>query len=383
MDTLQDLELQVWKTLLLTRTITIDLNNLDIDRSWQNFYDFTKICENHLSNVKDFSKLNFNIIYFSEGTLFLINNKWWPEAIHNFCSKFNFPIENITFTSSCFVLEKTYKKWKQIFKPNDNSFNIKTKSFGLNLYNAEVKVKNKKQRKYKFNCLNGRMVGPRQILMTKLWENNLLSKNVLQNNIISFHYHNDADWDIPGITVPQKLKDICPIEFDVKNNADNYFEGAEKILLKVDDKGKSFNIYGNYNNIYENSYVSVVSDACETTHICNLIPKKEDKGMNEYFNKFYDEMFISEKTTRPILYLHPFIIFGTNNVLSTLRGLGFETFGDFWDENYDTDLKNKINIICKNMHQINEMTLDELDTMYSKMLPILKHNRDLLLSKDF
>ena len=108
MDTLQDLELQVWKTLLLTRTITIDLNNLDIDRSWQNFYDFTKICENHLSNVKDFLKLNFNIIYFSEGTLFLINNKWWPEAIHNFCSKFNFPIENITFTSSCFVLEKTF-----------------------------------------------------------------------------------------------------------------------------------------------------------------------------------------------------------------------------------------------------------------------------------
>lgn len=379
MDTSQDLELQVWKTLLLTKNISIDLNNLDIDRSWQNFYDFTEICEKHISKTKDYSKLKFNIIYFSEGTLFLINDKWWPEAIHNFCSKNNFPIENITFTSSCFALENTYQKWKQLFKPDDNSFNIKTKSFGLNLYSKPVEVTNKSQRQYKFNCLNGRMVGARQVFMKSLWENNLLTKDVLQDNIVSFHYHNDLDWDIEGIDIPEELKNICPIEFDIENNSDNYFNGAEKILYK-----DNFCQHGDYSNIYSNSYVSVVSDACETTWISNIIPKLEDNGKNEYFNKFYDEMFISEKTSRTMLYLHPFIIFGTNNVLSTLRKLGFETFGDFWNEDYDTkSALMKLNIICKNMHEINEMTTDELDTMYNKMLPILEHNRDLLITRNF
>ena len=184
---------------------------------------------------------------------------------------------------------------------------------------------------------------------------------------------------IEGIDIPEELKNICPIEFDIENNSDNYFNGAEKILYK-----DNFCQHGDYSNIYSNSYVSVVSDACETTWISNIIPKLEDNGKNEYFNKFYDEMFISEKTSRTMLYLHPFIIFGTNNVLSTLRKLGFETFGDFWNEDYDTkSALMKLNIICKNMHEINEMTTDELDTMYNKMLPILEHNRDLLITRNF
>ena len=377
MDTSQDLEPQVWKTLLLTKTI--NLNNLDVEKSWQNFYDFTELCEEYLSEVDDYSKLHFDIVYWSEGTLFFINNKWWPEAIHNFCSKHNFPIENITFKTSCFVLKESYKKWKNIYRPNDKSFNIKTRSFGLNLYKTKIKTENFKQRKYKFNCLNGRMVGARQVFMLGLWQNKLLTKDVLQDNIVSFHYHkNDFEWDIEGIDIPEELNNICPIEFDIKNNSNNYFDGAERKLYE-----NSFCQFGDYSNIYNNSYVSIVTDACETTLISNLLPKEDNFGRNEYLNEFYDEMFISEKTSRPILNLHPFIIFGTNNILSTLRDLGFETFGDFWDENYDTDLHNKLDIICKNMHQINEMSLDELDTMYNKMLPILNHNRNLLISKKF
>jgi len=43
----------------------------------------------------------------------------------------------------------------------------------------------------------------------------------------------------------------------------------------------------------------------------------------------------SEKTVRTIVAKKPFVVYAPQNFLANLRSLGFETFGNLWDESYD------------------------------------------------
>lgn len=92
----------------------------------------------------------------------------------------------------------------------------------------------------------------------------------------------------------------------------------------------------------------------------------------------------TEKTTRPMLLKKPFIIMGSKCFLIHLRQMGFRTFHDFWDEDYDGYQPNqRYNMILKLIDSLAAKSADELMDMYSKMKPILEHNYNLLLEKKF
>jgi hypothetical protein len=81
---------------------------------------------------------------------------------------------------------------------------------------------------------------------------------------------------------------------------------------------------------------------------------------------------------------HPFVLVGSPYTLKELKTYGFKTFNDFWDESYDemespNDRMIALFNLCKNL--INK-SKDEWNIMYKKMIPILKHNRNLLLKYD-
>jgi hypothetical protein len=46
-------------------------------------------------------------------------------------------------------------------------------------------------------------------------------------------------------------------------------------------------------------------------------------------------LHLTEKSLRPIACAQPFILASTHGVLEYLRGYGFKTFGEIWDESYD------------------------------------------------
>ena len=46
-------------------------------------------------------------------------------------------------------------------------------------------------------------------------------------------------------------------------------------------------------------------------------------------------IFISEKTWKPIMVGHPFIMVGNKNNLKFLKDLGYKTFDKWIDESYD------------------------------------------------
>jgi len=61
--------------------------------------------------------------------------------------------------------------------------------------------------------------------------------------------------------------------------------------------------------------------------------------------------FITEKTWKPIAYMHPFMVVGTLGTLKHLRSWGFETFDNLFDESYDDVEFNqgKLDIIANNI----------------------------------
>jgi hypothetical protein len=76
------------------------------------------------------------------------------------------------------------------------------------------------------------------------------------------------------------------------------------------------------------------------------VNKNTNASLLDHYHKFAVELcletmtlggsfFPTEKIARPIVGLKPFVVYGARNYLANLRRLGFETFGDVWDESYD------------------------------------------------
>lgn len=94
--------------------------------------------------------------------------------------------------------------------------------------------------------------------------------------------------------------------------------------------------------------------------------------------------FATEKTVRPMLLKKPFITFGSRNFLLHLRQMGFRTFGDFWDEDYDgyegTDRYTRIIALIDHLAEI---PIHQLEKIYLDMQYTLDHNYRLLMDGKF
>ena len=94
--------------------------------------------------------------------------------------------------------------------------------------------------------------------------------------------------------------------------------------------------------------------------------------------------FPTEKTTRPIWCKKPFIIFGSRDYLLYLRQMGFRTFQEFWDEDYDGfEGRDRLNRILRLIDWIGSQSIQTLEKMYQDMQPILEHNYNLLRDQTY
>lgn len=90
-----------------------------------------------------------------------------------------------------------------------------------------------------------------------------------------------------------------------------------------------------------------------------------------------DFNFITEKTLKPILNLHPFLILGNPKTLSVLKSYGFKTFDKWWDESYDDEFnfKNRASKLYKVVDDLCNKSQDEWIDMLREMEDVLKHNQ--------
>jgi hypothetical protein len=115
------------------------------------------------------------------------------------------------------------------------------------------------------------------------------------------------------------------------------------------------------------------SNACPTYQSCYIDYAPESR---------FDQVFISEKTWKPIFSGQFFFILGPCGIIDYLRDIGIDTFDDLIDHGYDhePDLPIKISML---MSSIGKFLENDLDQTWVNTLPRRQQNLDLVYNPDF
>jgi hypothetical protein len=201
----------------------------------------------------------------------------------------------------------------------------------------------------------------------------LVGRGIEKKNNVSFYFkvsNRDLrarlwfDWENFHIMHPevastvmqgnQILQQIVPLSIEVK----------KPMALDMDKSDPSSCTNGEYNirvshvpvDSYKESFCAIIQES----RFSQLCPN------------------ISEKTINAMVNHRPFVMCGPPGTLRMIREMGFQTFEDFWPEDYDeiTSNKDRLARICETVDYINSFKLEELKEMYVAMKPILFHNNE-------
>jgi len=113
----------------------------------------------------------------------------------------------------------------------------------------------------------------------------------------------------------------------------------------------------------------------------------EDTDIEVVLETLFDDsrLHLTEKSLRPIACGQPFILAATHNSLEYLRGYGFKTFGDIWDESYDLESNpgKRLEMIVNLMKEVSFWTSDVKKEKMLQAQLIAEHNKQHFFSKQF
>jgi hypothetical protein len=127
------------------------------------------------------------------------------------------------------------------------------------------------------------------------------------------------------------------LQFVKENTEELIIPVMQDIYQKSDDR--SF-----INDVYKDTYYSLVTETYYDDEFINQLP-----DMPEEYNHNLKRAFVTEKTYKPLMYGHPYMVIGNIDTNTVLKNQGFETFDSEFDISYDTlNDKNRYNTILSN-----------------------------------
>ncbi|MGK7950242.1 MAG: tetratricopeptide repeat protein [Xenococcaceae cyanobacterium] len=272
----------------------------------------------------------------------LTQNELYLDLYNNWCHKNNLDIQNRIkiFTLNDALLALVQKNKEKYPVQNFNFIN-------------------QRYREKKFLFLNNRPKVHRIFLLHQIIENNLLN-----NGLVSF---NDNIKDGKEKYYKPKLKQLkCFLPHIGLDDLDRICQqiDSEYLPLRIDlvnrDNLWSFG-RGPYMReipleLYSQTYFSVISES--------------------EMNLGYKVKRFTEKSLKPFLGLHPFLIAGQPGTLKLLQNMGFKTFNGYIDESYDLveDPYERANLIVEQLKNLCSMSQEELHNWYTELSPILFYN---------
>lgn len=197
----------------------------------------------------------------------------------------------------------------------------------------------------KFLFLNGKDVGHRRYIYTHMYLNNML-----EDSIYSYRTLEDMDWWFnPRLEFTQK-----DIEYSkLATHTLPYTPFDTTNLIRALPQ-----------SIYSDTYLSIVGES-----------------IFQHYPGEKVSLMLTEKTYSACANLHMFVVAGPYGCIDLLHQQGFETFGDLWDESYDTEdsPKRRLHAICETIDYINKQDLAKL---YEHCKPRLLHNQNLIYTID-
>lgn len=282
------------------------------------------------------------LFYYSEGDdprSHIENN------LHSMCDTHNIPMENIRFV---IANAASHINEPFIYFPDDEVYyrylHVREQDY--------VKQVSTAQRSKKYTCLNRMDKNFRKVFASSLWYHGLISDGY-------FSYH--------GMRYSKEFNETLkdPI-YNWKTHWVNVEELFGTFDMHVPFKADELDDLDHNNhklinhNFYQDSYWHFV--------------------LETHFNK--NNLFLTEKTFKPILNMQPFLIVGAPGSLKLLKDLGYETF-DYWiDERYDKikSDENRMYACFTTAYELCTMSHEEHISMMKEMIPVLAHNQQLLLS---
>jgi hypothetical protein len=218
------------------------------------------------------------------------------------------------------------------------------------------KISTDKKIKYHFGNFVSKANLPRLILGSHLYS------NYHDKTLQTFHYTNNSHYHKNYAMLDKVLNEygIHSREFveacELLKNCPLTKDSVDYPILVVEDRIENLL---NPCTWYAEIFVDVI---CETWYTGN-------------------SFYVTEKFWRSVVTKTPFILQGSQHIITNLKKLGFKTFDKYWDEGYQEDPSYyNLNEIKKIIQFIGKKSIQELDAMYNDMQDILEHNRALFLT---
>ena len=90
------------------------------------------------------------------------------------------------------------------------------------------------------------------------------------------------------------------------------------------------------------------------------------------------DLFVTEKTFKPIIGMRPFMFNAAPGTLALLKSWGFKTFDEYWDEGYDNETNwiRRVEAIIDNLLYLSHLPHGSLIAIHEDMQPILTYNHN-------
>lgn len=283
--------------------------------------------------------------------------------LHLTLSTYNIPSEFVIMFSNHYGIEKELKELSKIF-----NFENQIQSF-VSFYdiigttntvpNIDV---NHNQIEHLFCCINGQQRTSRLLFLALLKHHNLISSGIVTTNFQKKEIASSTSIPVTSsieyvtLNIPTRINDRLQLDLTTRNIFEQYlYEFKDKKLTNE-------LVYGQPND-------------AETRWQPNFIQKSLIYIVTETVGD-YPYPFLTEKTFKGILSKRPMLIAGPRYSVATLRDLGFKTWNNFWNEDYDNDQyfyqrANKIVNILKNYSTI---PINELKSICYEMENVLEYN---------
>jgi hypothetical protein len=289
------------------------------------------------------------------------------KIVHSYFNEYQIPLNKIIYYISSVNAKELYKDYCD---KNEIRYRMTVEVIEWFDYMAGVYIedyghllpKNKDYSKIEktFLCYNNRWRSHRACLYTIFYKRNLLEHSYFSMSDESgFIYESWADFwyskkngrdggEVIGHRLDVHYRDIWHLSEQLPLVIDPISDNATKTMLILPESS----------NLHHKSLISVVT---ETNFISN-------------------DVFITEKTWKPIGNKHPFIIVGPYHSLYYLKQKGYKTFSDFFDESYDnmTDPAERLLRIGELCSEINDWSDTKKQEFYNQTESITKHNFELL-----
>ena len=326
--------------------------NISLNKNHTSYFE--NLSEKVIENLK--TKSNFYLFINQQQEKVIFED---CEKIYKDCLKLKIPLNKIILSSDIVNFDIIVGKIEKLY---NIKYDIKYFSFPWSLYQAaemlDYLIENKNivteiipKKPKKILCLN-RNLRYNKILTLSY----LLSKNYENECLISFdtNFLDKNKYDFNGTAIKNKNE----LSIGFKKILD-----IKELKLDITDFNDNLNLLRDPKYLYENSYLSLVNETEIQSNSCR----------------------ITEKTFKPIINYHPFIIWGAPGTLELLKYYNFKTFSDYFDESYDLDypLEFRLEKVYSIIDFFMKMNNTDFDNFIENIKDILIYNRKLLFEYKF